>query len=94
MITFVAQALAAADSSIDSPEEVITLANRVGGWLLGILLVLAGVFVVGAAYMFLTSGGDTEKVQKAKNQLLYAVVAVAVALLAKSVVKLVEVLIG
>ena len=50
-----------------------------------ILTALAVVFVIVAAYKYLTSGGDTEKVSGATKTLTYAAVAVAVAILAKVV---------
>jgi len=50
-----------------------------------ILLSLSVVFAIVAAYKYLTSGGDTEKVSGATKTLTYAAVAVAVALLAKAI---------
>ncbi|TSC59725.1 MAG: hypothetical protein LiPW15_745 [Parcubacteria group bacterium LiPW_15] len=44
--------------------------------------VLAIIMVIYAAFVYLTAGGDPEKVSKASHMLLYAVVAMAVALLA------------
>jgi hypothetical protein len=44
--------------------------------------VLAIIMVIYAAFIYLTAGGDLDKVKKASHMLLYAVVAMAVALLA------------
>ena len=53
-------------------------------WMFNILLVLAVIFVVWAAYLYLTSGGDSEKVTKATKTLTYTAVAVIVALVARA----------
>ena len=91
-------AAAAADEDgregVDTPEKVITIINKFGGWLYGALLALAVVLIIYAAFLFLTSGGDAEKVGKAKKQLIYAVVAVATTILATGVIKLVQILLA
>ncbi len=54
-------------------------------WLFYGLIVLTVIFVLIAAFRYLTASGDPEKVKAASNTLLYAVVAVIVALLAKGI---------
>jgi hypothetical protein len=39
-------------------------------------------FIIFAAFSYLTAGGDPEQVSKAKSRIIYAAVAIAVALLA------------
>jgi len=66
--------------------------NTVGGlmgivksivtWIYTLFFILAVLFILFAAFTYLTAGGDETKVAKAKNQLIYAAVAIAVALLA------------
>ncbi len=53
------------------------------------LVAVAGVFGVAAGYMYLTAAGDAVRVGKAKNLLIYTVVAVAIALLAEGIGSLV-----
>ena len=67
---------------------------KAGNWLFGILLALAVIFILVAAFNFLFSGGEEEKIKKAKSYLTYAVIAVAVAVLSKGIVYLVEVFFG
>lgn len=67
-------------------EGVLDLLNLATNWLFGILLVIAIIFIILAAYYFLFSGGETEKVSKAKNMLIYAAVAVAVGTLSRGIV--------
>ncbi|MFH1161724.1 MAG: pilin [Candidatus Jorgensenbacteria bacterium] len=72
-------------------DAVVALLVKLGGWFWGIILALAVVFIVYAAFLFLTSGGDEEKVKEAKNYIIYAVVALAVAILATGIVYLTQV---
>ncbi len=87
-------AIVSAQSNIDTPQKVITTICKLSGWLYGVLLALAVVFIIYAAFLFLTAGDDSEKVGKAKKQLIYAVVAVAVAVLATGIVTLTQEFLG
>lgn len=74
-------------------QGALGLFNTIIDYLFTILLVLAVVFIIIAAFRYLTAAGDEEKVGKAHKTLLYAVVAIAVALLAQGIVFIVEELI-
>ena len=63
-------------------------------WLFTFLILLVIVFVIVAAYRYLTAAGDPEKVKSASNTLIYAAIAVIVALLARSMPVLVGSLIS
>lgn len=52
-------------------------------WMFYILIILTIIFVLWAAFKYLTAAGDPEKVKSAGTILLYAAVAVVVAILAK-----------
>ena len=58
---------------------------RSSRWAFYFLIVLAVIFVIVAAFKYLTAAGDPEKVKAAGATLLYAAVAIGVALLAKAV---------
>lgn len=75
---------------ISNFDDVLKVINKVQAWLFWILMSLAVVFIIVSAYFFLFSGGDPKKVEQAKNQLIYSVIAVAVALLARSIIALVS----
>jgi len=51
-------------------------------------------FILYAAFIYLTAGGDPEKVKTASNQLIYAAVAIAVALVAQGIRFIVAQLVG
>ncbi len=77
-------------AQVDSPEKVVDLISKVSVWLYNILIAASVVMIIVAAFNFLGSGGDQEKVTKAKQQIIYAVIAVAVAILATGIIKLVQ----
>src|SRR3989344_6347251 len=54
-------------------------------FLFGLLIILAIIFALVAAFRYLTAAGDPEKVKGASGTLLYAAIAVVVALIAKGV---------
>jgi hypothetical protein len=81
------------DPTADPLDKLFTILNTLTNWMLTGLIVLASLFVVYAAYNYLTSGGDPEKVGKAKDTLIYAAVAVAIGLLAKVVVGIAQALV-
>ena len=79
-----------------STGEFTTIGGVVGvliivvKWVYTILFIVAVLFILLAAFNFITSKGDAEKVGTAKKQLLYAVVGIAVGLLAYAIVELVR----
>ena len=52
-------------------------------WMFFILLGVAVIMIMWAAYLYVTAGDDTEKVHRATKTITYAAVAIIVALLAK-----------
>jgi hypothetical protein len=70
---------------INSVQSVLDLFCTVFGWMFYFLVALAVIFGAVAAFRFLTSSGESEKIKNARNTLLYAAIAVAVALLARAI---------
>jgi len=66
-------------------SEVKGVLDRIIGWLQYIFFALTAFFVLGAAFLYLTAGGDEDKTKKAKQMLIYAVVAIVIALLATAI---------
>ena len=69
-------------SPIESPADVVTTLDTISGWLFTIFFALAIVFLVYAAFLYLTAGGNETRVGSAKGVLIYAIVAIVVALIA------------
>ncbi len=74
---------------VNTYGDVTTLISTAANWILGILLAAAVVFILIAAFNYLTSGGDEKKVASAKKMVTYAIIAIALGLLARGVVALV-----
>ena len=69
------------EKGADLKKTIVALID----WLFVALLLTATVFIVLAAFQFLTEGGDATKVSEARRKLFFAVIAIIVALLAKSI---------
>lgn len=98
LVLLLVPALAAAQ--LGAPEQPPVVISDIGGvfglidkaiqWIFGILLVLAVIFLLYSAFLYLTSGGEDEKVKKAKGFLLYSIIAIVVALVARGIIALVR----
>lgn len=66
-------------------QQIIDFLNEILDVLFTIFLIVAVIMLVLAAFNYLTAGGDEEKVDKAKNMVKYAVIAIIIALLAASI---------
>ncbi len=75
---------------ITSPTQISDLIQRILGWVARIVLVIALIMLLWAAILYLTAGGSEERVGRAKNYLIYAIVGIAVAVLAFSVQPFIE----
>lgn len=63
---------------------VVDVVRNIVKWVYIIFFIIAVLFIILAAFTYLTAGGDEEKVKKAKDQIIYATIAIVVALLAIS----------
>ena len=70
---------------ITSLQGVLQTLCTVFAWAFYFLIVIAVIFVIVAAFRYLTAAGDPEKVKSAGQTLLYAAIAIGVALLARAV---------
>jgi Na+/glutamate symporter len=71
--------------NITSLQGILNTVCIVFDWAFYFLIALAVLFIVVAAFRYLTAAGDPEKVKAAGSTLLYAAIAVAVALLARAI---------
>lgn len=63
--------------------------GTITGWLLTAVGAICVIFIIIGGIKYATSGGDSEKVKKAKDTLLYALIGLAIAILAGVIVSLV-----
>jgi heme/copper-type cytochrome/quinol oxidase subunit 2 len=68
-----------------SINSLLQFLNTVVSWLFTIFLIIAVIYIIIAAFKYLTSGGDPTKVQDATRAVIYAAVAIAVALLSVAI---------
>ena len=69
---------------------VMDALDNITNWAFTILMAVAALFIIFAAFEFITAKGEPEKVKSAREYVLYALVGVVVALLARGLVQLIE----
>ena len=73
----------------DAPVTTLTglkaVINKASQWMFGILMALSVVMILYSAFLYMFSGGSDDKIKKAKDTLTYAIIAVAIAVLAGGV---------
>jgi len=78
------------NAPIDAPNQnVMSVLNNITNWLFAILLVIAAIAIIIAAFKFVTAQGDPEAVKSARQFVLYALIGVLVGILARGLVSLV-----
>ncbi len=79
------------ESAVERFSGILKRLTNFATWL---LLALTVTFVIYAAYLYLTSQGDPEKVRQASKVILYAAISIGVALMAYVFVNIITVIIG
>lgn len=67
-------------------EPVIAILNTIGNWMFGLLLAVAAIYILIAAFTFLMAKGDSKKIGEAKEALTYSIVAIVVGALTKGLI--------
>ena len=70
--------------------DLVGVLKTITNWLFTILMAGAAIAIVAAAFLFISSGGDSEKMGTARTWVLYALIGVLVALLAQVLVNFVD----
>jgi len=86
-----------AEPNVDNPpitnlQQMVDLIEQVAKWIYAIVFALAIIFILIAAFQFLTAGGNPDTIAKARQNIIYALVAIAIAIIAWGLPKLVEAL--
>jgi len=85
-----AQGYETVPENIGSIEDLLRILDTIGNIIFSVLLVVAFILLVIAAMNFMTASGDTTKIDKARTQLMYCLVGVAIGLLAKGAIAIVR----
>lgn len=70
------------EAPVKTSGGLLNILSDVVGWVYTIFFIIAVLFIIFAAFNFLTAQGDLEKIKSARNQIMWAVVAIVVALMA------------
>lgn len=75
-------------------EDILTVLDRFIAWFQAILFIVAIIFILVAAFYFVTARGNPAKVETARDMLIWAAVGIGVALLAFAIQPIVLQLLG
>jgi len=78
------------DSSVEDVPRIVDIVIRIVRWTYTIFFVIAVFMILMAAYTYLTAQAEPEKIKNATNQIVWASIAIAVALLAVSMSMIVK----
>lgn len=68
-------------SPVSTPDKIFQILAKVTRYVYTIFFIVAVIFIILAAFSFLTAKGDPEKINSSRSQILWAVVAIAIALI-------------
>jgi hypothetical protein len=84
-------------TTIQTPKDIfvdtttlLAKLNTITSWVFTILLVVAGLMLIVSGFFYITAAGDPEKIKKAKQMLINALIGVAVALAARGIVSTIQ----
>lgn len=78
---------ASAGTSIPTTDVENTV-NALTNWFFALFLIVAVWFLILAGFHFVTANGDTEAVNKARGEVMYAAIGILIAVLSKGIVSL------
>lgn len=81
--------LSATDNARYSVCCLMDRVETVGDWIFIALIIVAVIFIVLGALGFITSAGDAKKADVSKSKIVYALIGIALAFLAKGLIRLV-----
>ena len=80
----------AENSPIKMPSDIFTILFKIVKYAYTIFFIVAIIFIIIAAFNFLTAQGDPEKIKGARAQILWAVVAIAIALISVGAAQIIQ----
>lgn len=82
-----------ASPKINSLTAILTLVNTLVNWFFTIVMAIAVLMLIIAGFTWMTSAGSEEKVTTARKMLIWSLVGIAIALLSKGLVTLIQALV-
>jgi len=80
----------AGDSKVTNPDDIFRILKDIVQYVYAIFFTVAIIFILIAAFNFLTAQGDSEKIKGARAQILWAVVAIAIALISVAAAQIIQ----
>jgi len=72
----------------------LALIQNITNWIFIIVLLFSVIFIVLAGWQFISGGGDAQQVAQARNKLLWGVIGIIVAVVARAIPVVVESIVG
>lgn len=69
-----------------TPSKAETILGNIQGWLTGIIGVIAVIFLIIGGLMYITAGGDQNRIAAAKATLTNAVIGIVIIILANTII--------
>ena len=77
-------------SPIKEPEDIFVILAKVVQYTYTIFFIVAVIFILVAAFNFLTAQGEPEKIKNARAQITWALVAIAIALISVGAAQIIQ----
>jgi len=81
-------------AALNTLGDVVNKLCAIYKWIYTAAIIVGVVFIVVAAFQYMTAGGEAEKVTKAHKALTWAVVGIAVAILSRVVPNVISIFLG
>lgn len=73
---------------------VYDLLWNIADWFFAFIIIIAVIFILVSAYLFLTSQGSDKNIQKAKDTLFWSIIGLVVAIISLTIVNVVQNILG
>jgi len=77
-------------SPIKEPSDIFRILAKVVQYIYTIFFIVAVIFIIVAAFNFLTAGGNPEKIKSSRSQITWALVAIAIALISVGAAQIIK----
>jgi len=69
--------------------DIWIMLTKAINWLFGLVIAVAAIMLIWAGFTYVTSAGNAEKMKTALNSVIYALIGIAIAILAKGLIYMV-----
>ncbi len=80
----------AQDSAVQSGDDVLRILGNITTWLWRVFMIATVLAFMIAGFVYLTAGGNSDRITTANNMIKYGIIGVVVALLSGGMVQLIQ----